>query len=71
MKISKDHQTGTGRRPSGTTNHRGTRKPNNTLKITRNPIPRNPDKTLTEIQDLVPNRIRSQWTRGLTVPTKG
>ena len=53
----------------GTTNPRGTRKPDNPLKGIRNTIHRKLDNPLKIIQDLVPNRIQSQWPRGLTVPT--
>ena len=54
---------------SGTNNPGGTQKPDNSLKGTRNPIPRNMDNPRKGIRELVPNGIRSQWTRGLTVPT--
>ena len=39
------------------------------LKGIHNPSPRKPDNPLKEIQNLVPNRIRIQCQRGLTVPT--
>ena len=54
---------------SGTTNPRGTRKPDNPLKEIRNKIPRNPDNPLQGIRNLVPNRIRSQWSISSTLPT--
>ena len=54
---------------SGTTNHRGTQKPDNPLKGIRNPIPWSPDNNLKGIWYLVQNGTWSQWTRGLTVPT--
>ena len=38
IENSKDRQNGTGRGCAGTTNNGLTRKPDNTLKITRNPI---------------------------------
>ena len=53
----------------GTTNPGGTRKPDNPLKVIRNPIPQKLDNPLKRIRDLVPNRIQSQWPRGLTVST--
>ena len=66
---SKDQITGTGRECDGTINTGVIRKSDNPLKVIRNPIPRNPDNPLKGIRNLVPNRIRSQWPRGLTVPT--
>ena len=54
---------------AGTTNPRGTRKPDNPLKGIRNPIPRDPDNPLKGIRDLVQNGTRNQWLRGLTIPT--
>ena len=52
IEYLKKRQTGTGRGWAGTTNSGVTRKPDNTLKGIRN---------------LVPNGIRIQWPRGLTV----
>ena len=46
-----------------------TQKLDNPLKGIRNPITRKPDNPLKGIRDLVQNGTRSQWTRGLTVPT--
>ena len=69
IKKLKDGLTGNGRGCAGTNNPGGTRKPNNTLKRIWNPIPQNPDNPLNGIMDIVQNRIRSQWPRGLTVPT--
>ena len=54
---------------AGTTNRGVTRKLDNPLKGTQNPIPPNQDNTLKGIHNLVPNRIQIQWLRGLTVPT--
>ena len=54
---------------AGNTNPGGNRKPDNTLKGIRNPIPQDPDNPLKRIQDLVQNGTRSQWPRGLTIPT--
>ena len=44
-------------------------KPDNPLKGIRNQIIWNPDNSLKGIRDLVQNRTRSQWPRGLTVPS--
>ena len=66
---SKYRQTGTGRECVGTTNPRGTWTPDNTLKGIYNQIPRDPDNTLKRIQNQEPNRIWSQWLRGLTIQT--
>ena len=54
---------------SGTTNPGGNRKPDNPLEGIRTPIPQKPDNRLRLIWDMVPKGIRSQWLRGLTVPT--
>ena len=54
---------------SGTTNPRVTWKPDNTLKRILDPIPQKSDNRLRLIWDMVPKGIRSQWLRGLTVPT--
>ena len=56
-------------KPSGTANPGVTQKPDNPPKRIRNPITRKLDNPLKGIRNLVPNRIRSQWPRGLTVPT--
>ena len=69
IEKSKYRQTGNRIGCAGTTNPGGTRKPDNPLKGIRGPIPQNPDNPLKGIRDLVPNGIRSQWSRGLTVPT--
>ena len=53
---------------AGTINPGGTRKPENPLKGILNPITWNLDNPLKGIWDLLPNRIRSQWARGLTIP---
>ena len=53
----------------GSTNPRGTRRPDNPLKGIRNPIAWNLDNPCKGIQEIITNRIRSQWPRGLTVPT--
>ena len=66
---SKDWQTGTGRGCAGTTNTGGTQKPDNPPKGIRNPIPQDPDNPLKGIRDLLQNGTRSQWSRGLTIPT--
>ena len=66
--IIKRPETGTGRWCSGTTNPRVTRKPDNTLKGIRNPIPHDQDNPLKGIWDLVQNRTQSQCPRGLTIP---
>ena len=66
---SKDRRTGTKRGCAGTNNTRRTRKLDNPLKETWNPIPRNPDIPLKGIWYLVQNRTQSQWLRGLTIPT--
>ena len=65
----KKRRTGAGRGCDGTTNPGGTRKLDNPLKGIRNPIPQDPDNPLKGIQDLVQNVTRSQWPRGLTIPT--
>ena len=39
------------------------------LKGIRNPIPQELDNPLKGIRYLVQNRTRSQWPRGLTIPT--
>ena len=52
-----------------TTNPGGTRKPDNTLKGIRNPIQQDSDNPLKGIRELVQNGTRSQWPRGLTIPT--
>ena len=54
---------------AGTTNRGGAQKPNNPLKGIRNPIPWNPENPLKGIRDLVQNGTRTQWPRGLTLPT--
>ena len=54
---------------AGTANPGGTRKPDNPLKGTQNPIPRNLDNPLRGIRDLVQNGTWSQKPRGLIVPT--
>ena len=54
IENSQDWETGTRRKWAGITNPRLTRKPDNPINGIRN---------------LVPNGIRSQWTRGLTIPT--
>ena len=54
---------------SGTTNHRGTRKLDNTLKGIWNIIAWNLDNPCKGIWELVTNGIRIKWPRGLTVPT--
>ena len=69
MENSKYRQTGTGRGCARTTNPGGTRKLDNTLKGIQNLIPHNPDNPLKGIWNLVQNGTRSQWLRGLTVPT--
>ena len=56
---------------AGTTNPGGTRKPDIPLKGIRNPILQDPDNPLKVIWDIVQNEIRSQWPRGLTMPTSG
>ena len=45
---------------AGTTNPRGTQKPDNPLKVIRNPMPQYPDNTLKGIRELVQNGTRSQ-----------
>ena len=65
----KDRWTGTKRGRDGTTNPGVTRKSDNPIKGIRDPIPQNPDNPLKEIRNLVLNRIRSQWKKGLTAPT--
>ena len=57
------------RQMAGTTNPRGTRKPDNPLQGIWNAIPQDPDNPLKGIRDLVQNGTRSQWPRGLTIPT--
>ena len=69
IENSKDWQTETGKGCIGTTNPRGTRKPDNPLKVIRNPIPWKIDNALKGIRNLVPNGIRIHIPRGLTVPT--
>ena len=69
IENSKDRQTGTGRGCDGTTNPRGSWKPDNPLKGIRNPIPQDPDNPLKGIRELVQNGTQSQWPRGLTIPT--
>ena len=69
IENSKYWRIGTGIGCDGTTNTGVTRKPDNPLKIIRNPIPQKPDNPLKIIQNLVPNGIWSQWPRGLNVPT--
>ena len=64
----KYQQTGTGRWCSGTNNTRVTRQPDNPHNGIQNPIPHNLDNTHKVIKNLSPNRICSQWTRGLNVP---
>ena len=54
---------------AGTTNPGVTWKLDNPLEGIRNPIHRNPDNPLKVIRDLVQKGTRSQWPRGLTVPT--
>ena len=66
---SKDRRTVTARGCDGTNNPGGTRKPKNPLKGTRNPIPQDPDNPLKGIRYRLQNVTRSQWPRGLTVPT--
>ena len=56
MENSKDRWAGTRRSCTGTNNPGGNQKPDNPLK---------------RIRDLVQNRTRIQWPRGVTVPTKG
>ena len=65
----KERKTGTVRGSDGTTNPGVTRKPENPLKVIRNPIPWKPDNPIKGIRNLVPNGIRSQWSRDLTIPT--
>ena len=67
----KNWQTGTVRGYAGTNNPRGTQRLDNPLKGIRNPIPQEPDNPLKGIQDLVQNITRSQWPRGLIMPTWG
>ena len=69
IENSKDWRTGTGRGCAGTTNPGRTRKPDNPLKGIQNPIPWNLDNPRKGIRQLVPNKIRSQWPRMVTVPT--
>ena len=69
IENSKYHQTGTRRGCAGTTNPKGTRKPDNPLKGIRNPIPWNRDNPIKGMLDLVKNGTRRQWPRELTVPT--
>ena len=69
IENSKDRKTGTGRGRSGNTNPGGTQKSDNPLKGIRNPIPQNLYIPLKRIRYLVPNVIRNQWKRGLTVIT--
>ena len=69
MENSKDRQTGTGRGCAGTINPGVTRKPDNSLKGVRNPVPRKPDNPLKVIQNLLPNGTHNQWPRGLIVLT--
>ena len=69
IESAKDYRTVTTRGCDETTNPRGTPKQDNPLKGIRDPIPRNPYNPLKGIWDLVPNGIRIQWPRGLTVPT--
>ena len=52
IENSKDQLTGTRRGHDGTTDSRGTCKPDHTLKVIRNPIPRNLDNTRKGIQNL-------------------
>ena len=54
---------------AGTNNPRVTQKQVNTLKVIRNPICQNPDIPIKVIRNLVPNIIRIQWPRGLTLTT--
>ena len=54
---------------SGTANPGGTQKPDNPLMGIRNPIPQDLDNPLKGIRDLVQSGTRSQWLRGLTMPT--
>ena len=56
---------------AGTTNPGGTRKPDNPLKGIQNQILQDLDNPLKGIRDLLQNRTRSQWPRGLTIPTQG
>ena len=67
IENSKYWITGNGRGCAGTINPRVIRKSDNTLKIIRNSAPQKPDNPLKGIWNLVPNRNRNQWTRGLTV----
>ena len=68
-KNSKDWKTGTRRGCAVTSNPGGTWKPDNTPKGIRNPILQDLDNPLKGIRDLVQNRTRIQWPRGLTIPT--
>ena len=70
IENSKYRQNGTGRGCSGTTNPGVTQKTDNPLEGIWNPIPWKPDNPLKEIRNIVPNRIWSQWLRGLKVPTQ-
>ena len=54
---------------SGNNNPGITQKPDNPLKVIRNPIPRNLDNTLKGTRDLLKNGTQIQWPRGLTVAT--
>ena len=69
IEKSKDGRTVTGIGCAGTTNPGVTQKPDNSHKGIRNPIPRNPYDPLKGIWNLGPNRIRSQYPIGLTIPT--
>ena len=69
MENSDDRKTGTVRGCAGSTNTGGTRKLYNTLKGIRNPITWNLDNPRKGIWKLVPDGIRSQCPRRLTVQT--
>ena len=68
LENSKYRQTGTRRGCAENTNPGGTQKLDHPLKVTRNPIPWNPDNPLNGINYILPNEIRRQWPRGLSVP---
>ena len=59
IKNSKYRENGTRRGCAGTINPGVTQKPENQLNRIRDPISRNPDNTLEEIRNLIPNRIWS------------
>ena len=53
--------------PAGTTNPGATWKPDIPLKGIQNPVPQKLDNPIERIRNLVKNRTRNQWPRGLPV----